>query len=152
WQAALARTRRPELCWPCHAPEPVHRRLGRMPAVRATHREEGVTCLSCHGDGGRIAGPFGAETDAHATVAHPAFPEGGSVALCGSCHDTRIGPVLPLVRDFVAARLAERGKSCIGCHMPRATRAIAVDPVTGRPAGPERRGRSHALRGPSDPE
>src|SRR5690606_7065510 len=41
WQAALARTRRPELCWPCHAPEPVHRRLGRMPAVRATHREEG---------------------------------------------------------------------------------------------------------------
>lgn len=150
---ALRDLERPERCHGCHAPEPVLPRLGRPPAARAESRHEGVTCRSCHAtrrDG--IGGPFGAPTDAHASEEHPAFGESGSLHLCGSCHDLRIGPVLPLARDFRAAGLADRGKSCIGCHMPRVRRPIARDPDTGAPSGATRAGRSHALRGPSDPE
>jgi hypothetical protein len=127
-------------------------RLGRPPRPRAEALEHGVHCASCHDDRGRIAGPYGAPTEAHESAADPAFGERGSVHLCRSCHDLRIGPVLPLARDFVAADLGARGKSCIGCHMPAVLRPIAVDPATGAALGGPRRGRSHALRGPGDPE
>lgn len=131
YQAALRGLEHPERCHGCHAPEPVLARLGRPPRARAEDRHAGVTCVACHATRGRMAGPSGAATDAHESQEHPAFSEAGSVHLCGSCHDLAIGPVLPLARDFEAADLATRGKSCIGCHMPRG---------------------SHALRGPSDPE
>ena len=153
YQRTLDGLEHPERCHGCHVPDSVLGRLGRPPRPRDGDLDAGVTCVACHQDrSGAIAGPFGAKTDAHATIAHPAFKEAGSTALCSSCHDLRIGPVLPLARDFEAAGLADRGKSCIGCHMPRMLRPIAVDPDTGEPTGPERRGRSHALRGPSDPD
>ncbi|MBK8974460.1 MAG: hypothetical protein IPM29_00895 [Planctomycetes bacterium] len=152
YQRALRDRARPERCHGCHAPQPVQERLGRQPWARDAERDHGVDCAACHAWRGRIAGPFGAATDAHDSVAHPAFRPDGSIALCGSCHDTTIGPVLALARDFRDAQLAERGKSCIGCHMPAVTRAIATDGADGAPLGPERRGRSHALRGPGDPE
>lgn len=152
YQAALKGLEAPERCHGCHAPVPVLARFGRPPRVRGEDLHHGITCASCHETRRGIAGPFGAETPAHASEAHPAFTEKGSVHLCSSCHDLRIGPVLPLGRDFRDAELAERGKSCVGCHMPSVRRPIASDPRTGAPTGPERRGRSHALRGPSDPE
>ncbi len=110
------------------------------------------SCIACHRVEERIAGPFETDTDAHPTTRHPSFTAGGSVSLCASCHDTTIGPVHALAADFLASGLAERGKSCIGCHMPRALRAIATDPDSGAENGPPRDGRSHALRGPGDPE
>lgn len=152
YQAALRELESPERCHGCHAPAPVLARFGRPPRARAEDPHQGITCASCHETRRGIAGPFGAPTDAHASEAHPAFSEKGSVHLCSSCHDLRIGPVLPLGRDFREADLGERGKSCTGCHMPSVRRPIANDPQTGVATGPERRGRSHALRGPSDPE
>jgi hypothetical protein len=152
YQSALKGLEAPERCHGCHAPVPVLARFGRPPRARAEDAHEGITCASCHATRRGIAGPFGAPTDAHESENHPAFSEKGSVHLCSSCHDLRIGPVLPLGRDFRDADLESRGKSCVGCHMPSVRRAIAFDPDTGRATGPERRGRSHALRGPADPE
>jgi hypothetical protein len=95
-----------------------------------------------------VHGPFDVQTEAHASVQDPVFQ--GGVALCSSCHATRIADVLPLARDFEAARLDQQGLSCTGCHMPQAERALAVDPESGKPVGEPRRGRSHALLGPGD--
>ncbi|MEY2980718.1 MAG: hypothetical protein RL562_945 [Planctomycetota bacterium] len=152
YQAALRDLEDPARCHGCHAPVPVLARFGRPPRARTEDPHEGITCASCHATRRGIAGPFGAPTDAHVSESHPAFSEQGSVHLCSSCHDLRIGPVLPLGRDFREADLGSRGKSCVGCHMPSVRRPIANDPNTGSPSGPERRGRSHALRGPSDPD
>ena len=152
YQDALKQRKQPERCHGCHAPASVQARLGKRPNARTERRQEGVTCVSCHKDGDRIAGPFDSQTDAHPSVKHPAFTEQGAVSLCASCHDTRIGPVLPLARDFLASGLAERGKSCIGCHMPEMERHIAISFITGKPVGEKRRGRRHTVVGPSDPE
>jgi hypothetical protein len=123
-----------------------------MPAPRQEDRHDGVDCECCHRVAAGIAGPFGAATEAHPSVRHPSFSLQGSISLCESCHDTTIGPVRALAREFRASGLAERGRSCVGCHMERTLRPIAQDPRTGRPDGPERDGRSHAIRGPGDPE
>lgn len=149
YQRALKGRERPELCHNCHTPARVLDRLGKMPKVRTDHVEEGITCVSCHRRGEAIHGPFGAETTAHASVQDAAFQ--GSSALCSSCHGTRIADVLPVAKDFEAAKLEQQGLSCTGCHMPQLERALAVEPGTDKPSGPVRRGRSHALLGPGDP-
>ncbi len=150
YQAALATRQRPELCMPCHAPESVLARLGRMPDLRDTDREHGITCASCHVRDNTVSGPHGAETDAHPTSKDAAFGERGSIALCSGCHDRRIADVLPVARDFERAGFAAEGMSCIGCHMAERTRTSANDPATGAAVGPEREGRSHRIRGPGD--
>lgn len=150
YQKSLESVRIPRLCYPCHAPTNVLGKLGARPKTRKENRAEGVTCVSCHKKGDTIHGPFGAETDAHPSEKHPAFSPKGSYDLCASCHDKRIGPVLPLARDFKASGLMDKGKSCIGCHMAAVERPIAFSPVTGKPSGKPLKGRSHALRGPMD--
>lgn len=152
YRKAIARVPRPEQCHGCHAPESVLDRLGKMPRTRTERLDDGITCSSCHEQGGAVHGPFGAETAAHASVKDPVFSDKGSIALCSGCHDKRIADVLPLAKEFAAAGLAEKGKSCAGCHMPEITRPLAVDPATGAPSGPPRPGRSHELLGPADAE
>lgn len=150
WKKAAAATTDPQRCTGCHAPEPVQRRLGRPPEARADERVHGVSCVACHEHRGSIQGPFGTMVDGHAADANPLFASSSSVHLCASCHDTRIGPVLPLARDFRNSSHARAGKSCVNCHMPRLERTIATDPATGKPSGPVREGRSHELLGPTD--
>lgn len=146
YQKALKDLRHPERCHGCHAPKPVLDRLGRPPEVRGEDTVHGVHCSSCHLDRGtRIAGPFGSDTEDHESLRHPAFEPRGTTALCGSCHDLRIGPVLPLARDFREAGLRAKGESCTGCHMPEITRVVGD-------GGPDRKGRKHVLLGPSDRE
>jgi len=152
YQEALKDKKRPELCYPCHIPTPVLDRLGNKPGTRDDLRDEGVTCVSCHKKDGAMHGPFGSKTDAHPSEKDPAFTEAGSVGLCASCHRTKIGPVLPLAKDFEEAKLAERGKSCVGCHMAEVERHVAVSMVTGKPVGEVRKGRKHDVLGPGDPE
>ena len=152
YQRALVGKPRPELCHGCHIPSDVSKRLGKRPDARKVALEDGVHCVACHRSGATMLGPFGSTTDAHPSEKDPAFSAPGANALCASCHATKIGPVLPLARDFEAAGVGERGKSCIGCHMPERTRPIAFDPVTGRPTGSSRATRSHAMRGPGDAE
>lgn len=150
YQAALATRKRPEYCMPCHAPVSVLDRLGRMPELRQEDRVHGITCASCHSRGETVCGPYGASTPAHPTSKDAAFGERGSIALCSGCHDRRIADVLPVAEDFERAGFADQGMSCVGCHMPSRTRAIANDPVSGAASGPEREGRSHHIRGPGE--
>ena len=58
-QAASQIPDREATCDPCHAPEPVLTTgLGKMPKLRDTDRESGVSCLSCHLDqNGAMHGP-----------------------------------------------------------------------------------------------
>jgi hypothetical protein len=137
---------RPELCHGCHAPEPLLAGVLRgKPGTRETARELGVHCESCHQDGsGAMLGPRGTPVDAHPSKRSEQLVAPGSNALCSACHATNVGPVIGVAKDFAAAGLAERGLSCVGCHMAPVERAWA----TGAPA---RKGRSHALQTPRDP-
>ncbi|MCA8958657.1 MAG: hypothetical protein KDC87_21450, partial [Planctomycetes bacterium] len=152
YQNSIKKKRNAKLCHACHIPGSVLAKAGRRPAKRDKNLHEGVTCVSCHKQDGKIHGPFGAKTDAHESVKDPMFAEKNSSGLCLSCHSTKIDVVLPVGRDFKSAKLAEKGKSCVGCHMPEVERHMAVSPVNGKPTGEKRKGRSHAMLGPNDAE
>lgn len=152
YQAKLKKKKRAKMCYACHIPERVLARLGRKPKTRKKNLHEGVNCVACHEKDGKIHGPFGAETDAHKSVKDPLFTDKQSSALCQSCHSTKIDVVLPVGRDFKKANLAAKGKSCAGCHMPKVERHLSVSPVSGKPVGEKRKGRSHKILGPNDAE
>jgi hypothetical protein len=152
YQRSLADKEKPQVCHGCHIPGPVLEKLGQKPTTRKTHLEEGITCVSCHKLGDKIQGPFGAETDAHPSEKNPVFTDKGSVALCSGCHDKKIGPVLPLAKDYEEAKIAETGETCVGCHMPAVERHLAISIATGKPTGEARKGRQHTVLGPGDVE
>ncbi len=157
YQEALQDKRRPESCHGCHIPAPLLLEeaadFGKKPLPRAPEEEAhdlGVSCQTCHaGPGGAMHGPFGAQTEAHASAKDERFSDAGSNALCAACHRTTVGPVIGVAKDFELAQLAERGQSCVGCHMAPLVRPIAAE--QGTPAYPARAGRSHALQTPRDP-
>jgi hypothetical protein len=149
YQETIARRSRPDLCYGCHVPQPLLAtgELPRRPRARDEHHR-GVDCESCHvGPGGAMLGPRGTATEAHPSIASELMRGGGSSALCAACHSTSIGPVIGIAKDFVAADLAQRGRSCVGCHMAPVERSWAD--VEGR-RSPARMGRSHALQTPRD--
>lgn len=154
YQEELAGKRRPQSCHGCHIPEPMHLgTLGRKPAPRADEDDPhafGVTCNSCHqGPDGAMLGPWGAETDAHASAVGESFTSAAaSNQLCISCHRTTIGPVIGIAKDFEVTGQEGKGLSCVGCHMRPVERPAAI--VDGE-AGAVREGRSHALQTPRDP-
>lgn len=152
YQEAIAEKKRPETCWNCHIPGSVLAKLGRKPDTRDDLKHEGVNCVACHNQGDTVHGPFGTTTDAHPVAKSQAFSVPGSNALCASCHSTKIGPVLPVGRDFDEAKMAEKDKSCVGCHMPEVERHLATSPVTGKPVGEMRKTRRHEVLGPGDAE
>lgn len=130
-----------EECLACHAPRPV---LGFAPGervlARASERQFGVDCLSCHAhpDGGV------ATADPRPDPSAPCRPRPvarmASVEHCASCHNQH-GTV-----DQWRAAPAEiegqvlRGQDCLHCHMP----------VAWRSGG--RAGRDHAFRASHDLE
>jgi len=142
----LQERKRPELCYGCHAPEPLLAGvLGGKPETREAARELGVHCESCHEDhGGAMLGPRGTPVEAHASKKSEQVMPPGSNALCSACHATNVGPVIGIAKDFSTAKLEERGLSCVGCHMAPIERAWAKD-------APAHIGRSHALQTPRDP-
>lgn len=146
YRAELADKKRPELCYGCHAPEPLlAAALGGKPDTRDAVRELGVHCESCHQDeGGAMLGPRGTSVTAHASKRSEHMLAPGSNALCSACHATNIGPVIGVAKDFAAAGLEARGLSCVGCHMALVERSWAE-------GAPARTGRSHALQTPRDP-
>jgi hypothetical protein len=146
YQDTISQRKRPELCHGCHVPRPVlHGDPDDRPRARDEVRVHGVDCASCHeaADGAQL-GPHGRTVDAHPSRASEHMSAPGSNALCSACHDTNVGPVLGIAKDFAAAGMAERGLSCVGCHMAPVTRAWAT-------GADEREGRSHALQTPRDP-
>ncbi len=158
YQEAIARKRRPEGCHGCHIPERLHLGdLSKRPRPRDGAGEgseplhHGITCTTCHGGpDGEILGPWGAETDAHASVRSPSFTGEGRDRLCAACHQTNIGPVVGVARDFLETDQAAKGLSCVGCHMPIVERPAAIGPDGER--SEEREVRSHRILGPWDTE
>jgi len=152
YQAELKKATRRESCIPCHIPRPLHvSGFSEIPLPREDSLEEGVACDTCHlGADGAYHGPFGGASSAHASVADPRFSDLlRTNEICLPCHSTRIGPVLPLGRDFEREGAAAAGKSCVGCHMEPVERPMATDAgLEAQP--PVRSGRSHALLGPRD--
>ena len=155
YQNAIKNKKRPQSCHACHTPDQVLERVGRKPKTRDDILEEGVTCVSCHKLGEEeIHGPFGAETEAHTSKKSPHFTLEGSNGLCASCHSTKIGPVVPVGRDYTRAEgpKGKEKKSCVECHMPEVERHLAIDPETKKPVGPKRKNRRHGMLGPDDAE
>ncbi len=149
YQQALKHKRRPRSCYACHIPASVLERLPKRPRPRAELKDAGISCSSCHVKEGVIQGNLGVKTDAHPSAKSPVFAKGSS-QLCISCHKSKVGPVLPVAKDFLASPLPKKGKTCMSCHMGKVMRSIAVDPKTGKDQGPKRKGRSHSIHGPTD--
>ena len=150
YREALKERSRPQACWGCHAPKPL---LAEGLAARAEARSElqalGIACTSCHlASDGSVLGPAGRTSSAHTARASDFMTEKASSALCSVCHATNIGPVVGIAKDFESSRQAERGRSCIGCHMQSLERQPARTAPEG--AAPYR-GRSHAIQTPRDP-
>jgi hypothetical protein len=152
FQAELEEIIKKPKCTSCHAPEPLLvEGLERSPRTRASDLHFGVDCNTCHlGADGAMHGPFGAETEAHASTRNELFTTRGSSELCLSCHSRSVGPVIGIGRDFDDEELAERGYSCVGCHMAEVEREVATAPEGGAPLA-ARPGRSHHLQTPRDP-
>jgi len=144
-----------ETCLPCHAPAPIGSK-GEV-TLRADHREEGVTCLSCHllPDASKpltMRGPHERTSplEVHPVVVDDLFlkPE-----LCGTCH-------ADVLEQWRAAPDPEDGSEkevCQECHMPSVHRTIeSYDPdrpysrvfvALGEPVD----GRRHRFDVPPDP-
>jgi len=176
YQTAMQKKRKPASCQGCHIPEPIFdgaigRKLrpraeteGPRPDTRAealawNPRHFGISCVTCHqAPDGAMLGPYASSTEdeisgAHASRQHEAF--GGTLAnaLCINCHRTNVGPVIGIAKDFETTRQAEKGLSCVGCHMAPVERSMASGKdKEGKPwVAPVREGRSHALQTPRDP-
>jgi cytochrome c554/c'-like protein len=161
YKEEVAEKKKPEACWGCHIPKPLHLSpLGVKPEAREDSKEDprghGVSCESCHlGPDGAILGPWGEATPAHPTKKVDTMVEGGSTALCATCHKINIGPVIGIAKDFEGAGQAARGRSCVGCHWAPVERAWANPPPEGSglttSESKPRPGRSHATQTPRDP-
>jgi len=141
---------RPESCHGCHIPKPILAAgLAARAEPRAETRDLGISCEACHaGPDGAILGPWGAPTTAHTSALSENMTEKASSAMCAVCHATNIGPVVGIAKDFATAKLGEKGKSCIGCHMAPMERKPSKGAAEGATARP---GRSHAIQTPRDP-
>ena len=112
-------------------------------------QNEGVTCAVCHVDeDGVILGPFDLKTAAHPTRKDERFSDGSSV--CKKCHWVQgsrwdMFLKLPPCGNFAEIKKTGKKVNCVKCHMPRVTRAMAID-------SPVRTGGRHTWRGGHDPE
>jgi hypothetical protein len=141
YQEGLEGRRRPRTCHGCHIPESIHADLGGRPDPREEGKHFGVSCESCHvaTDGVTMLGPRGIETDAHPVQRSDSMTGAGSNQLCSGCHSTNIGPVIGIAKDFKNSGQAEKGRTCVGCHMAPFERDDGTI------------GRRHTLQTPRDP-
>jgi hypothetical protein len=124
-------------CIPCHAPRPIFELgLAAMPRSRSTHREQGVSCLSCHlipgsaSDDGqaRLAGSrdIAAGTCGLEVVKTPSLSTYRSCEPCHNQHET--------TNQWKSTPYAQEGasqdgvsfQSCADCHMTRREFAIST--------------------------
>ena len=109
--------------------------------------DEGVTCVSCHLQEGRLVGP-------HEDVDPPhAWAVGDLTGDCEACHQMPPPPFWRLERDVADTHrelerwqaLTGRTEGCVDCHMPAVERPL----VEGYPSRP---GRAHTFVGSWDHE
>jgi len=133
---------REKSCDPCHAPEPILvSGIGKMPKLRNTQRDSGVSCLVCHLDtDGAMHGPqASAETNFHANVTNPIYES--PTKLCATCHGQPKVPEHDQVSSFLESRFATEKKSCATCHMP------IVNRLQSTASYESIKGRKHTWRG-----
>jgi hypothetical protein len=155
YQQELQTKQRPESCHGCHIPTPLELVApNEKPPPRAAASEAhelGVSCATCHaGPADTILGPYGAPTKAHDSRRSERFELAQSNALCLGCHSTTIGPVIGVGREYVVGGDGPAERTCVGCHMAEVERSMATD-SNDEPL-PARKGRSHRLLGPWEPE
>ncbi|MFT6041051.1 MAG: hypothetical protein ACI9C2_001218 [Gammaproteobacteria bacterium] len=168
YQDAIAEKRRPQSCYGCHIPQPLQlspfggkprpRNPETTPSDEALHY--GISCLSCHlGPDDTMLGPYESDPDNEISPAHKSMKGeafGGTLgdALCINCHRTNVGPVIGIAKDFEVTRQADKGLSCVGCHMSQVERSAAIETLEDGTTkhSPVRLGRSHALQTPRDPK
>lgn len=116
-----------EGCLGCHAPAPIGRE-GEI-ALRSDHREEGVTCVSCHlmPDAAPLTmrGPHArtSPVEVHPIVVDALFTKAD---LCGTCH----AKVLEQYREAPDPADGSEKEVCQECHMPGVRRSIeSYDPA-----------------------
>jgi hypothetical protein len=102
-----------ESCIGCHAPEPEV--TDQTPTARSAGREDGVTCVSCHLKGGKLAGPI---TPTGVIKPHPIevdeeFYRG--IAVCGRCHEGTL-------KEWNSVEGYK--KACQQCHMQPVMRQV----------------------------
>ena len=142
-QAASQIPNREATCDPCHAPEPVlSTGLGKMPKLRDTDRESGVSCLSCHMDqNGTMHGPEGSlPAGFHGDMINPNYAQ-DPMLLCATCHGQAHVMVHNQVSSFRQSQAKQQNKNCATCHMPAITRKQSLQSYTAI------EGRKHTWRG-----
>jgi hypothetical protein len=102
-----------ESCLSCHAPEPSA--TSQAPRLRASDREEGITCVCCHLDQGRLTGPIEptGKVKPHPVGVRPEFYR--SSGICGACHQGTF-------EEWNAA--AGKKEICQQCHMNIVVRKV----------------------------
>jgi hypothetical protein len=102
-----------ESCLSCHAPEPEV--TDQAPRARASHREEGITCVCCHLDQGKLTGPIEptGNVTPHPVGIRPEFYRSGKI--CGTCHQGTL-------EEWDSA--AGKKETCQQCHMEAVARKV----------------------------
>ena len=102
-----------ENCMGCHAPKPGV--TDKTPTARTMGREDGVTCVSCHLKGNKLAGPI---TPTGLIKPHPIEVDKKfyqSSEICGRCHEGTM-------REWDSVKADK--KTCQQCHMQPVMREV----------------------------
>lgn len=101
-------------CLGCHAPQPML--TTTEPQPRASQRELGVACVSCHLDDGAMVGPLPPTGMAkpHPIKVDPSPFDNGR--LCGRCHQGTLA-------QWQSATISNK-QDCRHCHMPQVNRKM----------------------------
>ncbi len=113
-------------CARCHAPrEILDAGIGNLPSARATARELGVSCITCHMKKNEYFGPF--TSKGHGGVEASAWYRESK--MCASCHgQPEARKEHEQFSSFVSSPAAKGGATCQSCHMPEVTRELVTDP------------------------
>lgn len=100
-------------CLSCHAPQPF--RIDK-PVTRRINRKEGITCVSCHLEEGKLFGPLDPTgiIAPHPIGVEPDFYKNSE--MCGTCHQGEFA-------EWQKAHV-EGKQTCQDCHMPEIIRKV----------------------------
>ena len=101
-------------CLSCHVPQPTV--SNQPPTARSMHRAEGITCVSCHLEEGKLSGPIEptGKIAPHPIGVKPEFYSNSIV--CGGCHEGTYS-------EWKSAVTQDK-KSCQHCHMSPVKRKV----------------------------
>lgn len=133
-----------EECIRCHAPVPIREVDFVTPIARTEHREDAISCLSCHQSGTQVAGPFEGCVGECNPVYDP--QQRDPVKMCFGCHNQHdtgnewlAGPWSPEAPE----PRTKPAMTCLDCHMPEVERPLVQ-------GGVPRKGRRHTWPGGHD--